>query len=31
MFVNQQNESVIVPLNTELGADGKLELANSER
>ena len=29
MFVNQQDESVIVPLNTELKCDAKLELANS--
>ncbi|KAH9478201.1 putative 2-oxoglutarate dehydrogenase E1 component DHKTD1, mitochondrial [Psilocybe cubensis] len=29
MLVNQQNEGVIVPLNDELKADGKLELANS--
>jgi len=30
MLVNQETESVIVPLNDELKADGKLELANSE-
>lgn len=30
MLVNQQTEGVIVPLNDELKADGKLELANSE-
>jgi hypothetical protein len=29
MFVNQQDESVIVPLNAELKCDAKLELANS--
>ncbi|CAA7261195.1 unnamed protein product [Cyclocybe aegerita] len=29
MLVNQKNEGVIVPLNDELNADGKLELANS--
>ncbi|TFK21609.1 dehydrogenase E1 and transketolase domain-containing protein 1 [Coprinopsis marcescibilis] len=29
MLVNQKTEGVIVPLNDELGADGKLELANS--
>ncbi|PFH44882.1 hypothetical protein AMATHDRAFT_165196 [Amanita thiersii Skay4041] len=29
MLVNQKSEGVIVPLNDELGADGKLELANS--
>ncbi|KJA23080.1 hypothetical protein HYPSUDRAFT_40201 [Hypholoma sublateritium FD-334 SS-4] len=29
MLVNQQTEGVIVPLNDELQADGKLELANS--
>ncbi|PPQ78664.1 hypothetical protein CVT25_010552 [Psilocybe cyanescens] len=29
MLVNQQTEGVIVPLNDELKADGKLELANS--
>ena len=29
MFVNQQDESVIVPLNVELKCDAKLELANS--
>jgi len=29
MFVNQQDESVIVPLNAELECDAKLELANS--
>lgn len=30
MLVNQRTEGVIVPLNDELRADGKLELANSE-
>jgi probable 2-oxoglutarate dehydrogenase E1 component DHKTD1 len=30
MLVNQRTEGVIVPLNDELKADGKLELANSE-
>ena len=29
MFVNQQDESVVVPLNAELKCDAKLELANS--
>ena len=29
MFVSQQDESVIVPLNAELKCDAKLELANS--
>ena len=29
MFVNQQDESVVVPLNAELDCDAKLELANS--
>lgn len=29
MLVNQQTEGVVVPLNDELQADGKLELANS--
>jgi hypothetical protein len=29
MFVDQKSESVVVPLNTELGSSGKLELANS--
>jgi len=29
MFVDQKSESVVVPLNTELGSPGKLELANS--
>ncbi len=29
MLVNQRTEGVIVPLNNELKADGKLELANS--
>jgi probable 2-oxoglutarate dehydrogenase E1 component DHKTD1 len=29
MLVNQKDESTIVPLNEELGAGGKLELANS--
>jgi hypothetical protein len=29
MFVSQQDESVIVPLNAELKCDTKLELANS--
>ena len=29
MFVNQEDESVIVPLNAELNCDAKLELANS--
>ncbi|KAK0207621.1 thiamine diphosphate-binding protein [Armillaria fumosa] len=29
MLVNQKNENTIVPLNDELGAPGKLELANS--
>lgn len=29
MFVNHQDESVIVPLNAELKCDAKLELANS--
>ena len=30
MLVDQQTENVIVPLNSELGSEGKLELANSE-
>lgn len=30
MLVNQKTEGVVVPLNEALGADGKLELANSE-
>jgi hypothetical protein len=29
MLVDQKSESVVVPLNTELGSPGKLELANS--
>lgn len=29
MLVNQKNENTIVPLNDELSAPGKLELANS--
>jgi hypothetical protein len=29
MFVDQKTEAVDVPLNTALGAQGKLELANS--
>jgi 2-oxoglutarate dehydrogenase complex dehydrogenase (E1) component-like enzyme len=29
MLVDQNNEQVIVPLNAELGSQGKLELANS--
>ncbi|TFK38288.1 Transketolase, pyrimidine binding domain-containing protein [Crucibulum laeve] len=29
MLVNQKTEGVVVPLNDTLGADGKLELANS--
>jgi len=29
MLVNQKTEGVIVPLNDELKAEGKLELANS--
>ncbi|KAH9170042.1 dehydrogenase E1 and transketolase domain-containing protein 1 [Lactarius sanguifluus] len=29
MLVDQKTESVVVPLNTELGSQGKLELANS--
>jgi hypothetical protein len=29
MFVDQKTESVVVPLNTALGPQGKLELANS--
>jgi probable 2-oxoglutarate dehydrogenase E1 component DHKTD1 len=29
MLVNQKTEGVIVPLNDELEAQGKLELANS--
>ncbi|KAN0135872.1 dehydrogenase E1 and transketolase [Lactarius tabidus] len=29
MLVDQKSESVVVPLNTELGSSGKLELANS--
>jgi len=29
MFVNQVDESVVVPLNVELECDAKLELANS--
>jgi len=29
MFVDQKTESVVVPLNTALSSDGKLELANS--
>ena len=29
MLVDQKTESVVVPLNTELGSAGKLELANS--
>lgn len=30
MLVNQKTEGVIVPLNDELNAPGKLELANSK-
>ena len=30
MLVDQQTENVIVPLNSELGSEGKLELANSK-
>lgn len=30
MLVDQHSESVHVPLNSELGSDGKLELANSQ-
>lgn len=30
MLVNQRTEDVIVPLNAQLGCEGKLELANSE-
>jgi hypothetical protein len=30
MFVDQRDESVVVPLNAELDAKGWLELANSE-
>lgn len=30
MLVNQKTEGVIVPLNEALGAEGKLELANSK-
>jgi probable 2-oxoglutarate dehydrogenase E1 component DHKTD1 len=30
MFVDQQDESVVVPLNTELNSKGRLELANSK-
>jgi hypothetical protein len=30
MMVDQKTERVIVPLNTQLEASGKLELANSE-
>lgn len=30
MLVDQQSEEVVVPLNSELGSVGKLELANSE-
>jgi probable 2-oxoglutarate dehydrogenase E1 component DHKTD1 len=29
MLVDQRNESVIVPLNSQLDSGGKLELANS--
>lgn len=29
MLVNQRTEGVVVPLNEALGAEGKLELANS--
>ena len=29
MFVNQLDETVVVPLNVELECDAKLELANS--
>ena len=29
MLVDQHNESVVVPLNSELDSTGKLELANS--
>ncbi|KAH9061730.1 dehydrogenase E1 and transketolase domain-containing protein 1 [Lactarius deliciosus] len=29
MLVDQKTESVVVPLNTELGSQGKIELANS--
>lgn len=29
MLVDQNNESVVVPLNAELASEGKLELANS--
>ena len=30
MLVDQQTENVVVPLNSELGSEGKLELANSK-
>ena len=30
MLVDQQTENVIVPLNSELDSEGKLELANSK-
>jgi len=30
MLVNQRTEGVVVPLNDELKAEGKLELANSK-
>ena len=30
MLVNQKDENTIIPLNEELGAPGKLELANSK-
>ena len=30
MLVDQKTESVVVPLNAELGSQGKLELANSK-
>lgn len=29
MLVDQHTENVVVPLNSELGSEGKLELANS--
>jgi hypothetical protein len=30
MLVDQKTESVVIPLNTALAPQGKLELANSE-
>lgn len=30
MLVNQRTEDIVVPLNAQLGCEGKLELANSK-